>query len=152
MHIVRERGMREAIVWIMYNWNVMQYICDDVDRRKLDWFIDTLVLHLDTYYEPGTVFVEEMESIIVDIMDAEFNTTMDECIHMARLCVMAKEGTLDIERMRVQRHKAPCAALEYLMIEIDDAEKAVQECDIVMGMTKKMKHVALDDGWTLVNK
>eukprot|EP00834_Sanchytrium_tribonematis_P003152 NODE_113_length_18482_cov_1.630746.p16 type:complete len:158 gc:universal NODE_113_length_18482_cov_1.630746:2161-2634(+) len=149
--------LKEQISLIFYNWPVMQYMGSQLDRSKLMWFVETITNHLHTYYNSKKAFIDEIEDILMDVLEAEFQIYLEDgCMDIATLCVLAKSNKLDEQFLRKQVQDKPCQSLRYLLDEdcleeSEDDSDSMNDCESFEHIHQEFKQLDIDeDGWTLV--
>ena len=156
-------SLRDQISLIFYNWSVMQYTSTQIDKTKLVWFVDTITEHLQTYYNSKKAFIDEVEDILMDVLEAEFHIYLEDgCPEIAQMMVMAKDNTLNGELLKKQSEEKPCKSLQYLLTDacLSEMEDDVCDVDSIHECDSSFEHVDQqfkqleidDDGWTTIVK
>eukprot|EP00835_Amoeboradix_gromovi_P005819 NODE_591_length_6340_cov_0.231533.p4 type:complete len:156 gc:universal NODE_591_length_6340_cov_0.231533:3892-3425(-) len=151
-------SLRENISLIFYNWSVLQYTSNQIDKTKLIWFVDTITEHLQTYYYAKKAFIDEVEDILMDVLEAEFHIYLEDgCPEIAHMMVMAKNKTLNQNLLKQQSESKPCHTLQYLLTndvehDITCDVSSCNDCDSSFEHVEhQFKQLDIDDdGWTIV--
>ena len=146
--------LKDQINLIFYTWSVFQYFGNQLDRTKLLWLVETITEHLQLYYNSNLEFIGEIESILIDILEAEFNIYLENgCPEIAQMLVMAKANKLNENLLKKQSEERPCKSLQYLIEDtIEECEvDSCHDCDSSFEhVDDQMNQLTIEDGWTIV--